>query len=63
VDNTRSKNSLVDFAYDLYANEKLSVRLKLTNPFLMNNMLAYNAAEQKIYGWDKGNLVLYPLLI
>ena len=63
VRDTRSKNTVIDFAYDLYAGEKLSVRLMLTNPFQMNNMISYNANEQKIYGWDKGNLLTYPILI
>jgi gliomedin len=63
VRDTRSKNTVIDFAYDLYLGEKLSVRLRLTNPFQMNNMVAYNANEKKIYGWDNGNLLTYSILI
>jgi len=63
VRDVRSKNTVVDFAYDLFAEEKLSVSLQFTNSFEMNNQLSYNPTDQKIYGWDGGNLLLYPLLI
>jgi len=64
VRDVHSKNTVIDFAYDLYSGERLqSVRLKFTNPFKMNNMLAYNPLEQKIYGWDRGNQITYPILI
>ena len=63
VKNTRLKTTVIDFAYDLYKKEEVSVRLKFTNPFQMNNMISYNPREKKIYGWDKGNVLTYPLLM
>ena len=63
VKNTRLKTTVVDFAYDLYTKQEVNVRLKFTNPFQMNNMISYNPREKKIYSWDKGNVLTYPLLM
>ena len=63
VKNTRVKNTVIDFAYDLYRKERINVRLKFTNPFQMNNMISYNPQEKRIYGWDRGNQLTYPLLM
>lgn len=63
VKDTRTKNTVVDIAYDLYNNKMHSVRLKFTNPFKMNNMISYNPRDQKIYGWDKGYQITYPVLL
>jgi len=64
VRDTRAKTTSVDYAYDLYAEAPLSgVRLSFTNPFEMNNMIAYNPNEKTIYSWDKGNQLVYRLLM
>jgi len=64
VKDTRVKNTVIDFAYDLYRQERVpQVRLKLSNPFQMNNMISYNPTDKKIYSWDRGNQLTYPLLI
>jgi len=64
VRDTRAKTTSVDYAYDLYADRKISgIRLTFTNPFEMNNMIAYNPAEKTLYGWDKGNQLVYRLLM
>ncbi|ELU00885.1 hypothetical protein CAPTEDRAFT_221151 [Capitella teleta] len=64
IRDTHAKTTVIDFAYDLYLKEYVSnVRLKFTNPFQMNNMVAYNPKEKQIYSWDKGNQLTYPLLI
>lgn len=61
---TTSKETTIDFAYDLYTKQILpSIHLKFNNPFQMNNMVSYNPVERKIYSWDKGNLLTYPLLL
>ena len=63
IKNTHAKTTLIDFAYDLYTKQQLtSVRLQFTNPFQMNNMISYNPLEGRIYSWDKGNQLTYPLL-
>ena len=53
----------IDFAYDLYTQESLNVSLRFHNPYHMNNMIAYSHLEKKIYSWDKGHLLTYPLLM
>jgi len=64
VRNTRVKTTQVDYAYDMYAEQQISgVRLSFTNPFEMNNMVAYNPSEKTIYSWDKGNQLVYRLLM
>ena len=62
VKNTTAKATVIDFAYDLYKKSELTVRLMFTNPFQMNNMIAYNPQEKKVYSWDKGNQLTYMLL-
>ena len=63
VKDTHRKSTFIDFAYDLYEKRKLSVRLKFSNPYQMNNMIAYDPKEKFIYCWDKGNQLYYPLLM
>ena len=64
VRDTRAKTTVVDYAYDMYLQTPVAgVRLSFTNPFEMNNMIAYNPVEKKIYSWDKGNQLVYQLLM
>jgi hypothetical protein len=62
VKETDKKMTFIDFAYDLYNQEKIVIRLKFTNPFQMNNMIAYDPRSQSLYCWDKGHQLIYPLL-
>lgn len=62
VKDPTKKSTFIDFAYDLYKGETFSIRLKFSNPFQMNNMITYNPKNQRIYCWDKGNQLTYPLL-
>lgn len=64
VRDTRAKTTVVDYAYDLYSETPINgVRLSFTNPFEMNNMIAYNPNDKFIYSWDKGNQLVYRLLM
>jgi len=64
VRDTRAKTTSVDYAYDMYWEEPISgLRLTFTNPFEMNNMVAYNPSQKTIYSWDKGNQLVYQLLM
>ena len=64
VKDTQTKNTIIDYAYDLYKKELLNMKfLKFTNPFQMNNMLSYYPTDKKIFGWDRGNQLTYPLLM
>ena len=63
VNSVRSKITKIDFAYDLYEKRKVDVDLRFTNPFQMNNMIAYNPKTKEIHSWDKGNQLTYPLLL
>lgn len=63
VRDTDKKSTFIDFAYDLYKEEQIvQTRLKFSNPFQMNNMIAYDPSSKQIYCWDKGNQLTYPLL-
>ena len=63
VRDTRVKTTSIDYAYDMYSDMPVSgVRLSFTNPFEMNNMVAYNPVQKSIYSWDKGNQLVYRLL-
>jgi len=60
----RVKTTSIDYAYDMYSELPVDdVRLSFTNPFEMNNMVAYNPAEKTIYSWDKGHQLVYRLLM
>ena len=61
--NTHDTVTYITFAYDLYKNKYLSVNIEFKNPFKMNNMVSYSYLENRLYGWDKGNLLTYPLLL
>ena len=64
VRDTRVKTTSIDYAYDMYSEQPVDgVKLSFTNPFEMNNMIAYNPAEKTIYSWDKGNQLVYRLLM
>jgi len=64
IRDTRAKTTNIDYAYDMYSQQPISdVRLTFTNPFEMNNMVTYNPAEKQIYSWDKGNQLIYRLLM
>lgn len=64
VRDTRAKTTNIDYAYDMYSGLPINgVRLSFTNPFEMNNMIAYNPAEKTLYSWDKGNQLVYRLLM
>ena len=64
VKDTTTKNTVIDFAYNLYMNDQLSnVLLSFTNPFQMNNMVSYNPRDKNLYSFDKGNNLKYPLVI
>ncbi|KFM77953.1 Noelin, partial [Stegodyphus mimosarum] len=52
----------IKFAFDLYQNKVLEANIAFSNPFRNNSMIAYNPRYRKIYTWDKGNQLLYPIL-
>ncbi|CAH1169822.1 unnamed protein product [Phaedon cochleariae] len=61
VDSVTDRNSKIRFAFDLYKNNLLDVNLAFTNPFRKTTMLGYNARNQELYSWDKGNQLTYPV--
>lgn len=61
IRDTKAVETTIDFAYDLYTKQTPSVSLKFNNPYQMNNMVSYNPWEKKIYSWDNGNQLSYPL--
>lgn len=64
VKDIQANVTVIDFAYDLYDNQMIDdISLPFRNPYGMNNMIAYNHDEKKIYSWDHKNLLIYPLLV
>ncbi|XP_056636395.1 uncharacterized protein LOC130444995 isoform X1 [Diorhabda sublineata] len=61
VDSVTDRNTKIRFAFDLYKNNLLDVNLAFTNPFRKTTMLGYNARNQELYSWDKGNQLTYPV--
>lgn len=55
----------ISFAYDLYQNVELSdlEQIQFTNPFNSTQYVGYNWRHQKLYTWDQGNILEYPLKI
>ncbi|XP_022240230.1 uncharacterized protein LOC111085528 [Limulus polyphemus] len=51
----------ISYAYDLYCNKTLDINLDFINPFGRTTMVSYNAKEEVIYTWDRGNQLLYPV--
>jgi len=64
VSSVTSETTIINYAYDLYTRQRLeNVNIKFYNPYKMNIMIAYNPLERKIYSWDRGNQLVYPLLV
>jgi hypothetical protein len=61
VDSVTERNTKIEFAYDLYRNQQIEVSIEFTNPFSQTNYISYNPRHQKLYTWDKGNLLEYPV--
>ena len=64
VRDTRAKTTIIDYAFDMYTQQPVDgIKLSFTSPFEMNNMIAYNPVEKTIYSWDKGNQLVYRLVM
>jgi hypothetical protein len=63
-DVTSKLGAPIDFAYDLFDRRRLTTGrgLRFSSPFQMTTMLAYNPRDRRLYGWDNGNHLTYPLL-
>ncbi|CAG9858094.1 unnamed protein product [Phyllotreta striolata] len=61
VDSVLDRNTKIRFAFDLYKETLLDVNLAFSNPFRKTTMLNYNARNQELYSWDKGNQLTYPV--
>ncbi|ESO87600.1 hypothetical protein LOTGIDRAFT_127565 [Lottia gigantea] len=57
--------SVIDYAYDIYTESLLTPfqALDISNPYTLNVMVSYNPRDNKIYGWDRGKQITYPLLL
>ncbi|CAL1263374.1 unnamed protein product [Larinioides sclopetarius] len=62
VDSVTDSATHIRFAFDLYQNKILEANIPFVNPFRNNSMIAYNPKHRKIYTWDKGNQLVYPIL-
>ena len=61
VESVTERNTKIDFAFDLYRNQQIDVSIDFTNPFSSTNFIAYNPRYEKLYTWDKGNQLEYPV--
>ncbi|KAI2798941.1 Olfactomedin-like domain protein [Blomia tropicalis] len=65
IDSTNHHSTHISFAYDLY--ENIEIRqlesIQFTNPFLNTSYIGYNGLHHKLYTWDNGNVLEYPLKI
>ena len=55
----RDRNTITSFVYDLYKETEVIQRLPFRNQYGYTNMLDYNPADRKLYGWDSGRLITY----
>ncbi|GFQ66636.1 noelin-2 [Trichonephila clavata] len=62
VDSVTAPSTRIRFAFDLYQNKVLEANIQFSNPFRNNSMISYNPKHRKIYTWDKGNQLVYPIL-
>lgn len=62
VDSVTAPSTRIRFAFDLYQNKILEANIPFSNPFRSNSMIAYNPKHRKIFTWDKGNQLVYPIL-
>jgi hypothetical protein len=61
IESVSERNTKIDFAFDLYRNQQIDVSIDFTNPFSQTNFVSYNPKYQKLYTWDKGNQLEYPV--
>lgn len=61
VQSVTKPKTKVEIAYDLYEDKKLCHQLAFSNPFGKNNMVSFY--NNKIYGYDNGNEIMYPVLM
>jgi len=64
-DETARHGAALDFAYDLHDRRHVEVHpdVTFTSPYQLTTALAYNARDQRLYAWDNGNQLTYPLLV
>ncbi|XP_013794852.2 uncharacterized protein LOC106478823 [Limulus polyphemus] len=61
IDSVNELNTRISYAFDLYQNKAIDVNLDFTNPFVRTAMASYNARDEVIYTWDRGNQLVYPV--
>jgi len=66
-DVTARHGAAVDFAYDLYERRRVEnkndVSPTFISPYQLTTALAYNPRDRRLYTWDNGNQLTYPLLV
>ena len=57
----QARNTITSFVYDLYKETEITQPLPFRNQYGYTNMLDYNPADRKLYGWDSGRLITYDV--
>lgn len=59
------RGAAVQFAYDLYERRRIEnsddIDLMFASPYQLTTALAYNPRDRRLYTWDNGNQLTYPL--
>ncbi|XP_046370684.2 gliomedin-like isoform X2 [Haliotis rufescens] len=53
----------VVYAFDIYKEKGKNANVRFINPYGHNNMVSFNPQRQRIFGWDNGKQVEYPMLL
>ncbi|XP_076332717.1 uncharacterized protein LOC143237394 isoform X2 [Tachypleus tridentatus] len=61
VDSVDERHTQISYAFDLYRNKGIEVKLEFNNPFSQTKMVSYNPRYEALYTWDKGNQLIYPV--
>lgn len=69
-DVTSPHSTPIDFAYDLYERRRVDNSHgsdgsppTFSSPYQLTTALTYNPRDRRLYAWDNGNQLTYPLLV
>ncbi|XP_046546486.1 gliomedin-like [Haliotis rubra] len=63
IQDTSVSITKIVYAFDMYKERGKNANIRFINPYSHNNMVSFNPRRQRIYGWDNGKQVEYPMLL